>query len=141
MPGKTSIVSFVCVSLTLMNGCSIFGPTDEKLVKQTLTNWQTALEQKDIDKMMQTYSDSFTGQQGEDKAHVREFLLNMKEQGLLDNLELSFDGTKISISEGVATASPVKISGDFGETNEFIITWTLKKDQDKIWRFTGSRME
>jgi len=104
-------------------------------------NWKTALEQKDIDKMMQTYSDGFTGQQGEDKAHVREFLTDMKEQGLLDGLVLNFDDTKIAIVKGIATASPVKISGDFGDTEEFTIIWTLKKDKDKVWRIIGSTMQ
>ncbi len=141
MPRKISVVLLLCVSFTLISGCSIFGPNDEKLVKQTLMNWKTALEQKDIDKMMQTYSDGFTGQQGEDKAHVREFLRDMKEQGLLDGLVLNFDDAEITISEGIATASPVKISGDFGDTNEFTITWTLKKDKDKVWRFTGSTIQ
>ena len=104
-------------------------------------NWKTAIEQKDIDGMMKTYSDNFTGQQGEDKVHVRDFLLDMKEQGLLDNLKLSYEDTKIRISEGVATASPVKMSGDFGEPNKFIVTWTLKKDNDKVWRIVTSYME
>ena len=138
---KIGILLFVSASLSLISGCAVFAPSDEKLVKQTLTNWKTALEQKDIDRMMKTYSDDFTGQQGEDKAHVRDFLINMKEQGLLDNLELSFDDTKIGINEGMATASPVRIVGDFGETDEFIVTWALKKDKDKVWRFVGSYME
>ena len=138
---KIGIFLLVCASLSLISSCSIFAPNDEKLVKQTLMNWKTALEQKDIDGMMKTYSDNFTGQQGEDKAHVRDFLIDMKEQGLLNNLKLSFEDTKITITEGTATASPVRFVGDFGEPNEFIVTWTLKKDNDKVWRFVRSYME
>ncbi len=112
-------------------GCQMMG--DERLISQTLNDFEESLLAKDIDKIMTYYSDSYSDVQGMNKVALRQILTGFKDSGGLDGLEISTDDAVVVINDdGTATVGPMTIkSGQFNVTQ----TYTLVKENG-AWLFS-----
>ena len=124
---RCTVLGVVIVALALGCQSAPKGPTDEELVANLVADWQTALEAKDMEALMALYSENYVGQQGEDKAGVRNFLEQAAAMGYLDNLQIDTSGAETSIEEGTASVGPVAITGPMGGMN---FTMKLAKEED-----------
>ena len=90
------------------------GPSDEEILQSILADWMAAFQELDIDKVLSFYADSFTSDQGGGKAEMGEFLQGAKDQGFLDDLDISVANIVIEIDGDKATVQPIEIEGVFG---------------------------
>ena len=113
-------------------GCQMMG--DERLISQTLSDFEESLLAKDIDQIMTYYSDSYSDVQGMNKVALKQILTGFKDSGGLDGLEISTDDAVVAINgDGTATVGPMTIkAGQFNVTQ----TYTLVKE-DGAWRFSS----
>jgi ketosteroid isomerase-like protein len=119
----------------MLSGCAT-GPSDEEIISNSMVGWKAAFHAKDVDKMMAEYSEDYTGQNGEGKESVREFLVYMKDQGGFDGATMNTDNAKIEVEGDKATVGPILYTGNWGEMN-FIRE--LKKEDDNVWRVVSGR--
>lgn len=89
------------------------GPSDEELISDLVMGTITALQAKEIDKMMMVYADDFSSDTG-DKAAMKEFLAGAASQGFLDGMEANTDAMAVMVEGDTAKVSGVSISGAFG---------------------------
>jgi ketosteroid isomerase-like protein len=138
---KTVIMNLSVVALVVVTlcGCQILGmgPSDEDLINTTMADWSAALIAHDMDKLMETYSESYTNSQGGDKASVREFISGVIDQGYLDNTKVNLEDAEIKIEGEKADIGPVEVISDSGT---YVLDYTLQKE-DKAWLIVGSEMQ
>jgi len=124
------------VVLTLVIGCQSApkGPTDAELIATAVNSWTEALTAKDMDTLVTLYSEDYVGQQGEDKAGMRQFLEQAASMGYLDGMTIDISGAETTIEEDKATVGPVVISGAMGAMN---ITMKFANEEDG-WLIVGA---
>ncbi len=125
---KKSILTLTLAALMVF----IFGcqESQKQDVTNVLTQWQGAYAKQDIDGIMAVYSEDYRGQQGEQKAQVREFLEGMKSQGYLNNTKMNIEDVEIEVDGDIATVAPITYTGDWGQMD---IKNTFKKE-GSTWR-------
>ena len=125
---KISVGATLLLSLI---GCQITG--EERLISQTLSDFEESLLAKDIVKIMTYYADSYSDVQGMNKVALRQILTGFKDSGGLDGLEISTDDAVVVMNDnGTATVGPMTIkAGQFNVTQ----TYTLVKE-DGAWLFS-----
>jgi len=108
------------------------GQTDEDKIMATLNNIKAALETKDIDKLLATFSDDFEHPQVGGKEEARTMLTMGLQSGYADDGEVSLDDVELDIDEakGTATAYPLDLSSPAGAV---AVEIELKKEADGSW--------
>ena len=126
------------VVMVLVCGCAAFGkgPSDEELIEGMLDKWKAAGEAQDLDAQMALISEDFEGEQG-GKDDLKEFLLEAKDMGYLDDMEVIVDDVELKIDGTTATAYPLIIETGMGSAT---IGLELKKEAGG-WMVTGMDME
>jgi hypothetical protein len=102
-----------------------------------MADWSAALIAHDMDKLMETYSESYTNTQGGDKASVREFISGVIDQGYLDNVKVNLEDAEIEIEGEKADVGPVDVISDSGT---YVLDYELKKEK-KAWLIVFSEMQ
>lgn len=142
---KLTVLQSVGVSLVvvLAGGCAtgVRGPSDEELIDTLLKAWTTGIMEKDADKMLATYSEDFSHDgydyEAADKEGLRKFLDYADEEGYLDEVDISFDGSETSIEGDTATISLIEYVNDQGA-----VTIELTATKGKAgWLFTDMYIE
>ena len=126
------------VAMALVCGCAALGkgPSDEELIGRLLENWKSAGEAQDLDAQMALISENFEGEQG-GKDELKEFMLEAKDMGYLDDMEVIVDDVEVKIDGTSATAYPMIIETGMGEAT---IGLELTKEAGG-WMVTGMEME
>jgi len=126
------------VVMALVCGCAAFGkgPSDEELIEGMLDKWKAAGEAQDIDAQMALFSEDFEGEQG-GKDDLKEFMLEAKDMGYLDDMEVIVDDVELKIEGTTATAYPLIIETGMGSAT---IGLELTKEAGG-WMVTGMDME
>lgn len=115
---KQLLLAFVvCVTVLLVGGCATMGSkmSDEDMIRNTINTMKTALETKDIDLLMTTFSDDFYHPEVGGKEEGREMLQMAVDAGYADDGHVSIDNMEITIKEdGTAVVYPIDLSGPPG---------------------------
>lgn len=123
------MATVVCMTIAVFSGCSTLGNqmSDEDMIKQTIGNMKTALETKDIDLLMGTFSDDFYHPEVGGKEEGREMLQTAIDAGYADDGEVFLEDMAITMNEdGTATVYPIDLSGPPGSIS---VELTLKKEE------------
>lgn len=133
---KSVILTIVAglAAAVVLGGCHS-GASDQKLITNTMADWQTAMQAKDVDKIMEAYSENYTSERGSGKDGVRQFMTRAFERGFMDSAEVKVDEAEAAIDGDKATFGPVKFVSDRGE---FVLEYSLAKE-DKAWRIVGTK--
>ncbi len=119
------------VTLALM-AVSLVGcqATQEQDIRTALFNLQDAYAEQDLDAIMAVYSEDYTGQEGEGKEQLREYLEGVKYQGYLDSTRVDIEDVEIAIEGDLATVVPVRYTGNWGQMD----FKTVFKKEGSTWR-------
>jgi ketosteroid isomerase-like protein len=136
---KSVIMSLGAAALivVLAGGCQIGGPSDEKLINTTVSDWKAAHTAKDLDGLMATLSENYVSMDGGGKDSMREFISRAFEEGFMDNVEIKIEDAQTTIEGDKATFGPVKFVGDRGT---FAFKHILQKEDGK-WLIVGVEMQ
>lgn len=138
--GKPVIMNLGVVVLAVVTlcGCQIpgLGTSDEDLINATMADWSAALIAHDMDKLMETYSESYVNTEGGNKASVREFIAGVIDQGYLDNLEVNLEDAQATIEGDKATVAPVELTTD---TGTYVLEYVKLQKEDGDWLIVDSK--
>jgi len=95
-------------------GCATLGGNPARQVNDTVETWMDALLAKDVDALMETYSEEFTDTEYRDKTGLAQFMAQSKSMGYLDGLTIDRSSETVEVEGNAATAGPIKITGYFG---------------------------
>lgn len=101
-------------------------------VMTVITTIMAALASQDIDAMVAPYSEDFTSDQGGGVAETKEFLVGAKDQGFLEDLEVSMSNIEISVDGDKASVENIELEGAFGALT---LSFELAK-RDGTWLVT-----
>jgi len=115
---RKSALLGVCAGIAavvLVCGCAGTGrgPSDEELIRNVLGKWKAAAEALDIEAQMALCSESLESDWG-DKEATKEFMLDAKDMGYLDDMEVITDEAEITIDGNVATVYPLEVQTAMG---------------------------
>ena len=117
-------------------GCATLGGSPEAGVSDTIDDWAEALLAKDIDAVMETYSEDFRGYDYSDKATVAGYLDERKYMGDLDGMDIDLSAVEITVDGDTAKAGPIGVSGySFDITIHFDLA-----NEDGEWRLVGQEI-
>ncbi|MFC1737532.1 hypothetical protein ACFL1G_00590 [Planctomycetota bacterium] len=119
-------------------GCQ-FGSSDQQLVCNTMAGWKNAVTEKNLDAIMENYSEDFTSERGTGKEQTRDFMESIIYQGYLDDVEIDIDNADINITDDTAEFYPVQIQSQMVQS--LSLKFTLKKEDKKTWRIFRSDTE
>ena len=135
---RTVVVLAVSIALVYVaTGCATLreGPSDEEQLLELLTNYKTALEEGDVDKLVGLYSKNYASSRGGDYeetvSRLRQFVPRFKEFGV----EVSTADTKIEVEGTTARLDPITFDSPRGSRNTALV---VAKEADGVWRITGS---
>jgi len=126
------------VALALVSGCAGIGkgPSDEELIRTLLEKWKTAAEALDIEAQMALCSESLESTWGDRKA-TKEFLLDAKDKGYLEDMKVFIDEAETTVDGDVATVYPLEVASAMGGAT---LELTLAKEAGG-WIITGMESE
>jgi len=137
---KELIMTRMCVRLLicglmlgLVAGCATTPKkSDDDLIKETVATVKTALEAKDIEMLLTTFSEDFTHPElAGGKEEAREMLQMGVDAGYADDGEVSIVDMEITKNDdGTASVYPVDLSGPPGSISVELV---MKKEAD-VWR-------
>lgn len=131
------VVSVVlCLALGVMAGCATTakGPSDEEQLAGIMADWKAAIEAKNIDGIMKPLSEKFSGQNGESKAEMKDFVAGNISEGNLDGAKVDLASSATKINGEEATISNVRLATNAGAMT---IEFSFKKEADKVWRIAS----
>jgi ketosteroid isomerase-like protein len=117
------------LAAAMVTGCASVGPkvSDEDLIMDLVTQLKVALENKDIDGIMNTFSEDFYHHEVGGKEEGREMLQMALDAGYADNGEVSLDDMEIHMDEdGTASVYPIDLAADVGSISIEIV---VKKEE------------
>ncbi|MFA7693322.1 MAG: nuclear transport factor 2 family protein [Candidatus Hydrogenedentes bacterium] len=126
---KAAVLTALCLITAVVTGCVTAGnaPSDAEMIQSTLDNMKVALESKNIDLLMSTFSEDFYHPEVGGKAEGRELLQAAIDAGYLDDGVVTFEDMEIEMNEdGTATVYPVDLAGPPGAVS---IELKLKKEE------------
>lgn len=116
----------VCVAFAIVSGCATLGkPSEEEQIHATVLKVKEALEKRDIDLLMATFSEDFAHPQLGGKAEAREMLTGGLNSGYADNGEVRLDQLKITLADDKKTAKayPLDLASSAGAVSaELVLT-------------------
>ena len=123
--------------LTLLASRAVFAadkPSDEDQVKVTVGKIKEALEKKDINLLMATFSESYKDPRVGGKAEAKALLEQGLKSGYADNGKVKIDALKVKFSEDKKTAKayPLDLSSSMGSISVELV---LGKEKD-AWLVT-----
>lgn len=124
--------------LALTTGCASVGSkvSDQDLITDLVKQLKVALENKDIDGIMNTFSDDFYHPEVGGKEEGKEMLQMALDAGYADNGEVFIDDMEIELKDdGTATVYPIDLSADPGS----ISIELLVKKEAAGWRILEVR--
>jgi len=137
---KELIMTKMCVRLLicglmigLVAGCATTPKkSDDDLIKETVATVKTALEAKDIEMLLTTFSEDFSHPElAGGKEEAREMLQMGVDAGYADDGEVSIVDMQITKNDdGTASVYPVDLSGPPGSISVELV---MKKEGD-VWR-------
>ena len=137
---KELIMTRMCVRLLicglmigLVAGCATTPKkSDDDLIKETVATVKTALEAKDIEMLLTTFSEDFSHPElAGGKEEAREMLQMGVDAGYADDGEVSIVDMQITKNDdGTASVYPVDLSGPPGSISVELV---MKKEGD-VWR-------
>jgi polyhydroxybutyrate depolymerase len=119
--------NFMIFAACLLASCSLFGQNNEELIQDIIIKWKTAVENNDIEAIMECYSD----QMGDAKKDVRIWMEGAIEKGTFDEVTVSIKQAEISFEDQHAEFGPVEF---LSEDDVSELAFILIKDGDGIWR-------
>lgn len=120
-------VFFIC----LFNYEGLSGQTDKEQIFTTMEEWKQAIIEKDIDAIVEFYSEKFKSLDAEGKEGVRTMWIEIKEMGYLDKMEIDLTTAQLDISNRIAEFII------FDDEGELMMDFALKKDDENKWLITG----
>ena len=134
--GATLLVALIVA------GCSTTrGPTIEDRVRETIHAYRRAFKARDLDKVMNCYSEDYRSEFGEgrtvDKAALRTWLEGAMEGDALDGVTMATNRQKIVVEGDEAVASPIRFLRS-GEERVLTLEMTFRSEADR-WRIVSSR--
>lgn len=115
----------VALALTVAGlGCATLGKgRDEEEIHAAVARVKEALEKKDIDALMATFSDNYKDPRVGGKAEARLLLQQGLLSGYADNGKVNMDGIKVTLSDDKtkATVYPLDLSSSMGAISVEII--------------------
>lgn len=135
---KYSVIAMAILATVSIMGCAgMGGANDQELIQGVMDQWKAGMLAEDVDATLPLVADDFEHYEWGDKAGMAEFLQEAADMGYLEDGEVSFDDTEITIEGDVATVYPVDYSASFGSAT---IEFTLTK-RDGGWIITGMDVE
>ena len=136
---RTTAILAALTLVALTGGCLTArqGPSDEEMIAATMETMMLAIAAQDLDKIMDLYSEDFSGENGEGKAEVRDFLANWINMGVMEGVEVNIEDVETTIENDTATVAPVVYESPFGQ---LLAEYTLKKE-DNTWRVVAADIE
>ncbi len=123
----------VCMSLVILGCQTAKKANPEELITAQVNKAMEALKAKNIDGVLEIYSEKFEHYEWTDKAGFREFLQQSSDAGYLDDLEIDLSKMQIKIEGNTGTVYPIEIKGSFGSTTvELVFT-----NEEGKWLVTG----
>ncbi len=119
-----------CLALTVIIGCAGMGKkmSDEEMIRTTINTLKTALEAKDLDLLMTTFSEDFYHPEVGGKADGRELLQAGIDAGYADDGQVILDDMEITMNaDGTATVYPIDLSSVTGSIS---VELKLQKETD-----------
>lgn len=134
---RTAAVLTMALALVYVaSGCATLrgGPSDEELLGELLTNYKTALEEGDVDKLIGLYSKNYQTSRGgtydEMVSRLREFVPRFKEF----EVEVVVADANIAIDGNTAKLGPITFDSPRGSRDMALIA---TKEDGGVWRITG----
>jgi len=134
---KSTIAALAALALLVSTGGCKSGPSSAERIGRTMGDWKTGVIAKDLDRVMEAYSEKYVSERGDSKQRVREFMQTVFERGMMDNATIGFEQAEAVIDGRQATFGPVKFASDRGS---FVMLYVLKKE-GRVWRIVGSKRE
>lgn len=130
------LTSVVALAAAAIAGCAgaAKGPSDEELIKSTLSKWSDGIKSKNLDTILSCYSENFRDGDGRGKAEVRRFIADVIEAGYFEGADVLFDQSATNVDGNTATVTPITLKSDMGAVG---IRLELGKEKDG-WLITGS---
>ncbi len=94
--------------LWLASTCTSAEPTSP--IQATVAQWRTAMLRADLDAVMATISANYQGDDGLDRAGLRNFLHHALKQDQLEKLKIDIDDASIDVKAGQATVFPIRLT-------------------------------
>lgn len=110
-------------------------------IQSTLNNWQAGVMAKDLNKLMSTYSESFSTPDYADKAAMAQFVKDTMEQGAFDGAKVDLSKSKTVIdpaNPNKAAVGPVDLTASFGGAT---LNFTMGKESNGEWLITTMTVE
>ncbi|HUW61495.1 MAG TPA: hypothetical protein VMZ06_10850 [Candidatus Bathyarchaeia archaeon] len=105
----------------------------KEAILASIKTFAEKLAAKDIDAVVNQFSDSFSHYELGDKEGMRAFLKDAADMGYLDDIEIDLDDAEVEIDGDKGTVYPIDVFGAFGSA-----TLELKGQQEKgAWVLTG----
>jgi hypothetical protein len=123
-------VSAMALCAVLAAGCATTQKvSDEEMIQTTLSKVKDALEKKDIELLMATFSESFQDPRVGDKMAAKALLEQGLNSGYADNGEVRIDKVVITLGEDKKTATvyPLDLSSSAGAISVELV---LAKEKD-----------
>ena len=115
--------------MVMVAGCATMGKkSDEELIKETMNTVKTALESKNIDLLLTTFSEDFNHPEVGSKAEAKDMMQMGVDAGYADDGECDISNMQITKNDdGTAEVYPIDLSGAPGSVSVGVV---LKKEGD-----------
>ena len=117
------------------------GPADKEAVQKLLGAWKAAILEKNVDKMLVTFAESFSHKgyeyEAANKAALKAFIKDCEQQGYFKNAQISLDSATTTIQGATATVAGIQYVTDQGSAT---IDLTAKKDKSG-WLITDMAIQ
>lgn len=87
---------------------------DVGAINEIVDRWSKAMAAHDVDALLETYSEDFSDDDGNDKATFGDFIAGAIDQGMLDNVEILLDEIDLTVEGDTATFNGIGLSSDMG---------------------------
>jgi len=105
----------------------------KQAVLNVIKAYSEAAANKDIEGSMAYVADDFEHYEYGDKEGLKQFMVQAKDMGYLEGLEVILDNAEVEIEDGKAVVYPIDVTGAFGSvTFEYVL-----ERKDGKWRITG----
>ncbi len=125
MRNTTLKLGMTALALVVMGaGCASggggMGVSEEDAIAAVISQFETAMKALDLDAVFALVADDFEMSDGLGKSEYKEFLVQLKDAGQFDGVEMSTEGLTVTVDGDKAEAMPMTVMGAFGEaTLEF----------------------